>query len=310
MNMISVVLAADDAYAQHVAVASASILLNATHPEAIHIYVLSDGISEGNCAKITDTIQALQGRVSFVQKNADDIHGFTSGHISRAAYLRLMIPEWLPEDVRKAIYLDTDLVVLDDIAKLWNISLEGQPLGAVYDFGIMGSNRMMRQKNQTLGLPLDASYFNSGVLVFDMEQWRRHSYSKQVVQCISAHSFRHHDQDGLNKVFMNHWQELPLRWNVIPPVFSLPLKVLMRSKLRTQAVQALKHPAVFHWAGRYKPWEFTLQRYFNPLYYQYLRHTAFQDVPMPQPGRDMQGKSIARQEFRMKLASWWMRILS
>ena len=56
----------------------------------------------------------------------------------------------------------------------------------------------------------------------DLEAWREKQYGDQVIRCVEEGNFRHHDQDGLNKVFQDNWRPLPLRWNVIPPVFTLP----------------------------------------------------------------------------------------
>lgn len=309
MDRISIVLASDDNYAQHAAVTCASILKHASHPGRIDIYVLSDAIAAERRKRVEKTVISLGGRISFIEADSAALQGFVSGHLSKAAYLRLLIPQLLPAHVQKAIYFDTDLVVLDDIETLWNMSLQGYPLGAVCDYGIMASKRMRRQKEETIGLSEGKAYFNSGVLAIDVAQWREKRYGQVVMECVSSHQFRHHDQDGLNMVFLDQWFSLPLRWNVIPPVFSLPLKVFLCGDMRKEAVQALKSPAVFHWAGRYKPWEFSLSSSFNPLYYTYLQYTEFKNMPMPQPGRDMKGKSIQRQEWRMKWARFWTQIL-
>lgn len=309
MEKITLVLAADNNYAQHLAVACASILKNTLHPEKIYFYVLNDDISSENQDLIMQTVHDLKGEVQFISVDDKKVHGFTSGHISKAAYLRLTIDQVLPETVTKVIYFDTDLVVLDDVEKLWNLSLEEKPLGAVCDFGIMKSKRMRRQKFETLGLPEGDPYFNSGVLIMDLQQWRQKRYGSLVIGTVTQHAFRHHDQDGLNKVFMNNWKNIPIRWNVIPPVFAMPLKVLCHTSLRVKALEAIKNPAVFHWAGRYKPWEFPLEGPFNRLYYSYLKWTTFRDHPMPQPSADMKGKSITRQNFRIRWAFFWKMIL-
>lgn len=306
MENITVVLASDDNYSQHVAVTSASILCNTQYPAKITFYVFSDAIAEYNKNKIQKTIASLGGHVQFLEVQNIGVDGFTSGHISKAAYLRLKISSLLPYNITRAIYFDADLVVLDDIHNLWNISLEGKPIGAVCDFGIMSSKRMMRQKEQSLGLGPRDAYFNSGVLLIDVAQWRINNYEDKVIDCARKNKFRHHDQDALNKIFLHNWKELPLQWNVIPPVFTLPLKILLNVDYRKKSVQALRHPAVFHWAGRYKPWEFALHPHFNTLYYTYLKQTAFQHVSMPQPGKDMKHKSIFRQELRMQWAKLWL----
>ena len=61
------------------------------------------------------------------------------------------------------------------------------------------------QKAESLGLPLGAPYFNSGVMIMDLAAFRKEGYGEKVLQCVTSHAYRHHDQDGLNKVFMGNW---------------------------------------------------------------------------------------------------------
>lgn len=239
MDEISIVLASDDNYAQHGAVACASILANHRGERPIHFYYFDDGISEEKQAGLAATVTGLQGSITFIPTAGKEIQAHTSGHVNRAAYLRLLIPELVPQAVHRVIYLDTDLVVLDDIQELWEMDLQGKPVGAVPDLGILASSRMRRQKEETLGIQEGKLYFNSGVMVMDLEAWREKQYGPQVIRCVEEGNFRHHDQDGLNKVFQDNWRPLPLRWNVIPPVFTLPVKVL-------------KNPAGGTWP--WKPW--------------------------------------------------------
>ena len=308
MDEISIVLASDDNYAQHGAVACASILANHRGERPIHFYYFDDGISEEKQAGLAATVTGLQGSITFIPTAGKEIQAHTSGHVNRAAYLRLLIPELVPQAVHRVIYLDTDLVVLDDIQELWEMDLQGKPVGAVPDLGILASSRMRRQKEETLGIQEGKLYFNSGVMVMDLEAWREKQYGDQVIRCVGEGNFRHHDQDGLNKVFQDNWRPLPLRWNVIPPVFTLPVKVLKKSRWRNLALEALERPAVFHWAGRYKTWEFPPKGPFNEKYYTYLAQTAFAGAKMPQPGKDMKGKSFTRQEWRLKLAELWKKL--
>lgn len=276
MEEIAVVLAADDNYAQHGAVACASILANHRKALPIHFYFFSDGISEAKEAALAATVTQKKGSITFIPTGNIEIKAHTSGHVNRAAYLRLLIPKLVTATVDRVIYLDTDLVVLDDIEELWDMDLGGKPVGAVPDLGILASSRMRRQKEETLGIPEGELYFNSGVMVLDVAAWRKEGYGPQVVECVETGNFRHHDQDGLNKVFYHNWQVLPLRWNVIPPVFTLPVKVLKKSRWRNLALEALERPAVFHWAGKYKPWKLGPQKY-SRKYYEYLDKTPFKE---------------------------------
>lgn len=302
---INIVLASDDSYAQHVAVVMTSILRNTRTPQSVKFFLLSDGICAEKINKIQQTVTRFGAEWKLYDLSADERFAdlFTSGHISRAAYFRLEIANILT-DVQKIIYLDVDLVVLQDIADLWKINLAGKPLAAVPDFGIMASKRMMRQKHEVLGLSMDAPYFNSGVVIMDLAKWREHHYAEQVLELAGKGKLPHHDQDALNKVFLSNWYVLPLKWNVIPPVYNLLRKIVWKKRFRIPAIAARKDIAVLHYAGRYKAWEFVKTPRFNAEYYRYLADTAFAKEKMPQPGKNMKGKSLMRQLLRIKWADF------
>ena len=97
--------------------------------------------------------------------------------------------------------------------------------------------------------------------------------------------------------------------SLIPNVFNLFSKILLNGDLRKNAIAARKDKAILHFAGRYKPWEFESKDGFNEKYYYYLQKTAFADVKMPQPSKDMKGKSLTRQLLRLRIADFWESIL-
>lgn len=303
INFVNIVFSSDDNYAQHTAVAMASILLNTSNPAKIRFFIIDDGITDDKKSKIKGTAEGLQSTVEFITvKNKQLMQGFVSGEISRACYFRIDIPNILPAEVTKVIYLDCDLLLYDDIQILWNTDIGDYPIAAVCDYGIMASKRLRRQKAKCIGLPYKADYFNSGVLIMNLDAWRKADYSGKVIEIVQKNKFPNHDQDALNKVFMNNWYVLPLRWNVIPPVFNLFMKILKSELLRKNAVEAKKNPAIFHYAGGYKAWEYKLYQGFNDQYYKYLAYTDFKDAVMPQPDKRRKNRSIKRQLIRLKIA--------
>lgn len=305
---INIVFATDDNYAQHIAVVIASIMTKTK--SKVCFFVINDNISDNKINKLKETAAVFNAEINFISVPEEKFKNvYLSGHVSRAAYFRLALPDILPEDVEKAIYLDVDLLVYDDIKKLWQVDLQNIPLAAVPDYGIMASGRLCRQKADVIGLPVGEKYFNSGVLIINLKEWRKENYTKQILEIINSNQFPHHDQDALNKLFMYKWKDLDLRWNVIPPVFNLFPKVLMNSKFRKNAVAAKNNPGIIHYAGRYKPWEFSYHQDFNDMYYKYLKQTVFADEKMPQPGKNMKGKSITRQLMRLKIANFWTKLL-
>ena len=119
---INVVLASDDNYAQHVAVVTVSILKNTKFADQLHFFVLRDAISDKKIKLIKKTVEKFNAKIEFIDIGHDKLKNiYLSGHVSRAAYFRLMIADLVPEDVKKIIYLDVDLLVCEDIFNLWKI---------------------------------------------------------------------------------------------------------------------------------------------------------------------------------------------
>lgn len=305
MNYINIALASDDNYAQHIAVVATSVLCNVKQGANVKFFVLSDGITSIKKSQIKDTVEEFCSTVEFIELNDTDKFDdlYVSGHISKAAYLRICLADVLPLDISKVIYLDVDLVVKGDINELWMTDIAGFPIAAVPDLGILTSKKSIIEKKKNLSVSMD-EYFNSGVLILDLIKWRQFKYTRQLIELIKNVKFTHHDQDALNKFFDKNWFKLPFCWNVIPPVFCLAPKVLLSKKFKKDAMEAKLNMAICHYAGRYKPWEFKPYNGYNDIYYRYLAMTAFKDVRMPQPGNDMRGKSIFRWLFKLKIAEF------
>lgn len=305
-EIIHIVLAADDGYAQHAAVVMASVLANTQKPEKIRFYLIADAIQEEKQKKLKDTAARWNSEIHLVSlQNEAFTQAYVSGDISRAAYFRLDIPAILPKEVTRAIYLDCDLVVLHDIRTLWEMDLAGSPLGAAEDPGVLVSADKKRNKCETFGWQERYSYFNSGVLLLDVALWRRENYSGRLLALLAKKHYRHHDQDALNELFMGSWQKLPLRWNVTPPVYHMNLLIVKNGKYRQQIKQAVEDRAILHYAGGYKPWEYKEYAGFNDEYYRYLEQTPFRDAVMPQISeRKMRKHSIRRELLRLRWARW------
>ncbi len=312
MESINIAIAADDNYAQHACVEMASLLYNTTQKGKIRFFLLSDNIEDAKKEAIVRTVQNFGAVISIHELSGDErFEGlYVRGKLTRTAYFRLALPDIMPEDVHKIIYLDSDMLVFGDINELWATNVEGFPLAAVPDYGIMSSARLWKQKESFIGMKNDGIYFNSGVLVINLDIWKELNVGQKALDLIREVQYPHLDQDALNKIFMNNWISLPLKWNIIPPVFYLFWKrILLNPKFRAKAVEARKNIRIIHYAGRYKPWEFERHEGFNNQYYKYLAMTEFKDVKMPQLAKDMHGKSINRQLVRLKIADMLCRML-
>lgn len=125
------------------------------------------------------------------------------GALSAAVYTRLLLAELMPT-VENVLYLDSDVVVLSDLSPLLSTDVSGVGVAAVQDhFWRHGPND-----------PDSTGYFNSGVMLLNLEFWRRNSLQVRFESYVRNQFCRFWDQDALNYVCREAWLELDPRWNV------------------------------------------------------------------------------------------------
>jgi lipopolysaccharide biosynthesis glycosyltransferase len=256
-------------YAPHLGVTIASIVANAPGGR-FRFLVIHDGFPEAQRALVEAC--APQQVFQWEEVRAENIlsqEGYR--HISRAAFFRLTIPELAPVLAKRAIYLDVDLVVLDDIRILAASDLNGNALGAVFD-PVIDPHRFAG----THGLaPVLQGYFNSGVLVLDLERIRSDRSFEAAIKIITDQGAKleYADQCALNIVFWGKWTRLDPVWNGQRPFVRdddwMPIFVDSTELQRHRRVR------IVHYTTHHKPW---LPQAYHPLssfYFRYLKRTPF-----------------------------------
>jgi lipopolysaccharide biosynthesis glycosyltransferase len=234
--------------------------------------------------------------VKFVKPDMSMVQGLmVSEHVNIVTYLRLLMPHVLPAHVRRAIYLDADLTVLKDLGEMWDIDQAGSPCLATQDIAAPCINAAVslftfeRCKNhlashtpianyRELGIAEDGKYFNGGVLVVDLEMWRRENLAEKMLGVLRDH--RQHvlwwDQYALNVVLAGRWKEIDPRWNQNAHIHvyanwqQSPLS-------RETFVQLRDDPWIVHFCSPAKPWHYFCEHPSTRDFRKYLKQTAWRD---------------------------------
>jgi SAM-dependent methyltransferase len=189
-----------------------------------------------------------------------------------AMWYRVALPELLPA-VSKVLYLDIDTIVLDRLAPLWELDLHGHLLAAVTNVP------MPWHVHRASELGLDPShYFNSGVLLMNLDLMRRQDFATQLTDCVrtSADSLLWPDQDALNLMSAGRRLELHPRWNCMNSFRSN--RSTAASLFGEDALdEALRAPAIRHFEGpgANKPWHLLHDRQEQRLYAQHRGATPW-----------------------------------
>lgn len=216
----------------------------------------------------------------------------TGGRLPIAAWNRIALPDLLMVD--RVIYLDSDILVRGSLEQLWSTDLRGNCLGAVSATPAHVTNKDLLCAR--LGIDPSHGYFNSGVMVMDLEALGRDRVADRIRTFVSSTKLHllAADQDALNVLIAGKWQRLHPRWNLQPGI-SGPLGAqLFEPEVIAEAVA---DPAVVHFlgGGSFKPWHVLCQHPHADEFRASLAAAGFDREPV-----SLRNRLIARLPKR-----WW-----
>jgi len=279
---IYIACASDKNFVMPLTVMLVSLFTHLDQSRKAVVYILDGGISTLGRNNLLKSLKAKNADIRFIKiSDHNPLNGMiVSGHISIASYYRLMIPSLVPENIKKIIYLDADLILNADIARLWDIDIAEKDVLAVQDQAkdflyVSSPGGLLNYKE--LGLNPANKYFNAGVLVMNLDNWRKDSLSQKVIEYIQENRkyIRWWDQDGMNAVLANKWGELDHRWNLVINIFLNPTWEQGPVKDKKQYDELVGHPYIVHFVYRDKPWKYGYKYPYLDLFINYLARTPW-----------------------------------
>jgi UDP-glucose:(glucosyl)LPS alpha-1,3-glucosyltransferase len=238
---IHLLCAADARYGPYAGIMLASVL-RANPGERFEVHLLSDQMRQRDLRKLTDLVEQA-GSGCVVYDVAPRLASYSRGignHLSRTAYARLLIADLLPAELRRILYLDCDIICTGTLRPLWRLAPTIPLLGMVPDRA--GDGWKTR-----LGLPGEATYFNSGVLLINLDGWRQGDVAGRIVEWLAANPAKIGlaDQDAINACLIGQITSLADCWNLQIGIDSGPFPAAR-----------LNEAVLLHYDGAHKPWRF------------------------------------------------------
>ncbi len=262
-----IIFACDENYAMPLATALRSILDANKKRWPLEFHVLTDRFSDEMRRKVLASLPKRSSTIRWIEVDITSFDEFgTLPHISMMTYARFLLPSIFPESVTKVLYLDADLLVLDDLGLLWDTDLEGAILGAVLD----GLDLHLKNGKPHLdAVPKVRAYFNAGVLLIDLGRWRQERISEKAIEYMRQYPRSpYSDQDALNAVCDGLWKKLDSRWNCQKFYDKLSMLTLLNMD-RTQL------PGIVHFTCGDKPWKTGIPNRVTFFYDKFRSRTCF-----------------------------------
>ena len=212
-------------------------------------------LSEEDCGRLAETATSSHSSVRFHSVASDDLAGLpTTLLFGSIVWLRFFLPHLLL-DRSRVIYLDSDTLVMSDLQGFWDTPLDPHPLAAVANV----VEPSVRPHVEALGIQYPGGYFNSGVLLMDLDRMRAEQSSEQLLEAAAdrRESLVWPDQDALNVVFARRWLPLHPRWNTQNSFWGWrrwAVEVFGEAVLE----EAIRRPGIRHFEGPElsKPWHY------------------------------------------------------
>lgn len=279
MNSFNIVCISDEAYAQHTAVMLAS-LFDTNREKKFQIFILTQGLSTITITQLKSIVPE-NSQLQVITKTNKELPIIANNnelggkYWNPIMYLKLFMPRFLGENVHRLLFLDVDMVINADIAPLYNIELKDNIIAGAEDWKYSIDHKIR------IGLNKDAMYINSGVMVVDIDKWRKYENKNPISQYLEIHRDSiQNDQDAFALYFQNKIKYINQQWNVTtyyferkPRVFNKYFPIL--EELRT-------NPFIIHYCEPIKPWFKECKHPYRFLYKKISKTNAMAQLQISQ----------------------------
>ena len=257
IEQIPVFFAVDDIYVPFLGIALQSLIDHSSENYCYMIKILHTSINDANKAKI-EKMQKDNIQIEFVDLNyyieriSDKL--YTRDYYTKATYFRLFVPDLYPQ-FDKALYLDSDIIIREDVANLYNVELGRNLVAGVPDGVVQTVDIFKDYVEKVVGVIDYNNYFNAGILVMNLKELRRFRFQEKFLYLLVTVKFAvAQDQDYLNRLCKGRAKIVDKTWNVMP---------------RKELEIAPEDTKIIHYNLADKPWHFD-----NILYEEFFWECA------------------------------------
>ena len=287
-NIPHIVYATDDNFAEILGVSLVSLYENSKDVDDIIVYVLDSGISDENIKKLKSLPKKYsRSDLSFIK--ATDISKELSMNVnldrgSLSQYARLFVSSVLPAKLDRVLYLDCDIIINKSISELWNLDIKGKTIAALKD-------AFSKQYRKNIDLEPDDIMFNSGVMLIDLDKWRRENIESKLLEFIRKKNgkIQQGDQGALNAILSKETFCLEPRFNSVTIFYDFSYEEMMIYRKpvdfypREEIELAVREPSIIHYTTSFlskRPWYEGCDHRYVAEWFKYKDMSPWSDKPL------------------------------
>lgn len=265
-NVIPVFFTADERYAPYLSTALISLIEHTSENNTYDVNVIYHDISRKSLRRLEKLGEGHDNVNLIFTEMQETLEGISDRKSTRlkadcftpTIYYRIFLPEMFPQ-YDKGIYLDSDIIVLEDVAKLYATDLGDNLLAACLDMSTFGNKLFTRYFRDAIGVGTEG-YFNSGMLLMDFKRFRDEEFCEHFLYLLNTYDFDTvaPDQDYLNAMCKGRVKYLDISWNTMPTAENM-------SKQKIKMI---------HFNLFFKPWHYDGTRY-EEYFWKYAKQSVF-----------------------------------
>lgn len=244
---IHIAFCANNDYIPYVSVSIKSILENHSKTN-LNIHILTDYISEEKLNIVKElfySYQEQQLKIHIV--NDKSLRGLKDTW-SIYTWYRVLLPQILPSNIHRILYLDADIIVKDNLQDLFCINMDNKAIAGTIDIETFNNITFER-----CGYEMEKKYICAGVMLINLDYWREHNLTNKIIDWGRKNNDRikFPDQDTINYLCRDNKIILPLRYG-IQSAFYINNQ-FYQEPLSKELSDCINKPAIIHYAGC-APW--------------------------------------------------------
>ena len=171
MQKLNVLYQSNDTFAPYLGTSLQSLLANNTALEELNVYLVNIDISQENIEKLKKQCESFNRKLILIdaakirrkikESGMPEYQGFRKNNMS---LMKIFAIDDIPEET--VLYIDCDTIIAGSLAGLCAVNMQGRPIGMVADSIISNEYKL------DIGMKESAYYYNSGIILFDAEQWK------------------------------------------------------------------------------------------------------------------------------------------
>lgn len=237
-----------------------NIMLNSiqyTNPEErFDIYVLHKNLNQEDILEIGKILNREKFSIIPIKIPQSEIDTFPvyQKRYPIEIYFRLFATKYLPKELDRVLYLDSDTIIINKLNDLYNMNFDNN-----YYIAATHIKKVIHKINEIrLDLEEDDAYINTGVLLINLKALRKIDVEKKVIKYVKENKLKLilPDQDIISGVFGNKIKLVEhLKFNlgekcIINHNLRYPHKKIDLNWIKQNSV-------IIHYYGKNKPWNDT-----------------------------------------------------